>query len=141
MMVLVLASVNLGSIRKAEDPIRDTQTNGILYKQKMEEEKDGKKGPLLYNVKYNPKEKFFIEPPYEKKKEPGAGDKTEKTPATSDWWEEKSPGETAAQPAEQQASGEAVTPEEVPPLTEEPAAQPAAGARDGEEKKPDDYWW
>ena len=40
--VLALGALNLASVRKAENPILATQTNGILYEQKKEEEKDGK---------------------------------------------------------------------------------------------------
>jgi len=144
----MLAGLNLGTIRKAEDPIRDTQTNPILYEQKMEEEKDGKKGPLMYHVKNNPRETFFIDPPFEKEKEPSAKEiGTEKTPALSDtsgWWEE--------QPTDPQAvpSAEAVSEPLPEPLSEaekvqdlesvgQPSASPEApGAASG---KADDYWW
>ena len=64
----LVAGLNLATVRKTQDPIRDTQTSGILYEQKMEEEKDGKKGPLMYHVKNNPRESFFIDPPFEKAK-------------------------------------------------------------------------
>lgn len=98
----IFAGLNLGTIRKAEDPIRDTQTNPILYKQKMEEEKGGKKGPLLYHVKNYPREGFFIDPPFEKEKSASEGIVTEQTVSSSGdtarWWEEES-----------------LTPQEVPP--------------------------
>mgnify|MGYP001288008708 CR=1 FL=1 len=105
----VLAGLNLGTVRRSEDPIRDTQTNPILYEQKKEEEKDGKKGPLLYHVKNYPREGFFIDPPFEKEKKTSLeGAVTEKAApsleATS-WWEEQpalpqapSLAEAAAQP-------------------------------------------
>ena len=102
--VSIFAGLNLGSIWKAEDPIRDTQTNPILYEQKKEEEKDGKKGPLLYNVKYIPREKFFIDPPYEAdKKSTPKGVVTEQAPPSADttgWWEEQPTAPQAVPPAE-----------------------------------------
>ncbi|MEI7752136.1 MAG: hypothetical protein WCJ71_08615 [Candidatus Omnitrophota bacterium] len=140
----VLAGLNLASVRQAEDPIRDAQTGGILYEQKMEEEKDGKKGPLMYHVRNNPRESFFIDPPFEKaKKSPSKEAVTEQAPSSADttgWWEEQPatpqavpPNETVSEPlpeAEKVQSSEAV---------EQPAAVPEA------EKAPsgkgDDYWW
>ncbi|HOW88301.1 MAG TPA: hypothetical protein P5561_01390 [Candidatus Omnitrophota bacterium] len=138
----VLAGLNVASIRKAEDPIRDTQTNPILYEQKKEEEKEGKKGPLLYSVKHNPKEDFFIEPPYEKSKD--AVSQEDAIQATAEpieaggWWEE---------PAGPQASsGEFIeeSPEKYPSeeqeiadsdrdsdIKEEPLSEPSK----------EDYWW
>jgi hypothetical protein len=89
----VLAGLNVGTVRKTEDPIRDTQTNPILYEQKKEEEKDGKKGPLLYHVKNYPRETFFIDPPFEKEKKSSLGGTvTEKASSPMDaagWWEEQ----------------------------------------------------
>ncbi len=146
--VSVLAGLNLGSIRKAEDPIRDTQTNPILYEQKKEEEKDGKKGPVMYNVKNNPRESFFIDPPFEKEK--GGSSQaivTEESPSpagTAGWWEEPStdpqavpPTETAPEPSQE-------------PLSETEKAQDdgsaeesvvAPEAKDTASGKGDDYWW
>ena len=146
--VLGMAALNLGSVRQTDDPVRDTQTNPILYKQKMEEEKDGKKGPLLYHVQNSPRETFFIDPPFEKeKKDPSKEIVTEKTSSSTDttgWWEEQSttpskvpPAETVSEPlpeplpeAEKVRDHEAVG---------QPAATPEAEkAPDG---KGDDTWW
>lgn len=146
----VLAGLNLASIRKAEDPIRDTQTNPILYKQKMEEEKDGKKGPLLYNVKNNPHDTFFVDLPYEADtKTPPGKTATEKVAApeeTAGWWEEQ-PGESRAA-----SPGEPATKSLPEPSTEEKAlprhesADPSAVTTDTGNTptattQGDDYWW
>ncbi len=66
LILLCLACLNLASVRKNEDPILNTQAEGVLYRQKMEEEKDGVKGPLLYHVRNNPSDTFFIDPPFAK---------------------------------------------------------------------------
>lgn len=143
--VSVLAGLNVASIRKAEDPIRDTQTNPILYKQKMEEEKDGKKGPLLYSVKNNPHDTFFIDPPYEAEKETSTGKAvTQESTApeeTAEWWEE--------QPGESRAVSSDGTLAEVPVKDETlqggEAGDPLTSIPDtgdvSKNTKEDDYWW
>ena len=148
-LVLVLAGGNVGTVRRTEDPIRNTQTDGIAYQQKMEEEKDGVKGPLAYSVKYNPKENFFIELPFEKeKKSSSKGIVTEKVPSSADtagWWEEQ-PTASKTVPSAETVS-ESPPPEPLPEAEQvknpEAAAQPVSGA--GVEKAPsgkgDDYWW
>ena len=132
----VLAGLNLAAIRKAEDPIRDTQTNPILYEQKMEEEKDGKKGPLLYSVKNNPRGTFFVEPPFEAVSKPSPGKSTPKKAAefdeTSGWWEEQ-PGEFDAPSSEGAPQGTLWD-----PSGEVPGAQDSEGAHAASD---DDYWW
>jgi len=145
--VSVLASLNLGSIRKAEDPIRDTQTNPILYEQKKEEEKDGKKGPLMYNVKYNPRESFFIDPPFEKEKKSSSEKivtEASSSGGVADWWEDQptdsqavSPAESVAEPLpEPLPEAEGVQGDEV---VEPVAVSPEAGnAASGQG---DDQWW
>jgi hypothetical protein len=146
--VSVLAGLSLGSIRKSEDPIRDTQTNGILYEQKMEEEKDGKKGPLMYHVKNNPRESFFIDPPFEKEKKSSSKEvMTEQAPSSADtagWWEEQSTEPQAVPPTE------TVTESLSEPLPEEERAQDYAAteqsaavpeAQGDPSGKGDDYWW
>ena len=146
--VSVLAGLNLASVRQTEDPIRYTQTNGILYEQKMEEEKDGKKGPLMYHVRNNPRESFFIDPPFEKEKKSSSKEAvTEQAPSSADtagWWEEQpttpqavSPTETVSQPLPEPS------PEAEKVQSSEAAEQPAAAPE--VEKAPsgkgDDYWW
>ena len=154
-ILIVLTGLNLGSVRKAEDPIRDTQTNPILYEQKKEEEKGGKKGPLLYHVMNFLRETFFIDLPFWKEiKSPSKEIVTEQTPLlssdTAGWWEEQS-----IAPQQEVSPTETITDETV----SEPLPEPSPGTekvRDSEtaeqpvavpeaEKAPsgkeDDYWW
>jgi hypothetical protein len=147
--ISILSGLNLGSILKAEDPIRDTQTNPILYEQKKEEEKDGKKGPLLYHVKNNPRESFFIDPPFEKEKGSASrkiapGEVTSPS-GTADWWEEQSTGPRAVSPGEKVSEP---VPESLPQAGkkgpgDESVEQPAdvSGAENAPSGKGDDYWW
>jgi hypothetical protein len=146
--VSVLAGLNLGSIRRNEDPIRDTQTNPILYEQKKEEEKDGKKGPLMYNVKNVPRESFFIDPPFEKAKKDSSQEtvpeKAAPSTGISGWWEEQS-----SEPQATPAGGIVSEPRPKPSLKAEKApddkaAKPSATAPEAESAKSgkgDDYWW
>ena len=64
-LILLMSLLQVGTIRKEEDPIKRTQTEPILFKQKMEEQKDGVKGAPTPSFNYYGKEKFLIEPPYE----------------------------------------------------------------------------
>lgn len=146
--------MNLASVRKSEDPIRDTQTNPILYEQKKEEEKDGKKGPLMYHVKNDPHETFFIDPPIQA--EPKTPEKvaTETVlPTSTDtagWWEEQSTGSAEAVapakevvptslsepiPGEEQVQEVKGTEKDSEPPVAEADAVKASGA------KGEDYWW
>lgn len=146
--VFALGALNLGSIRRTEDPIRDTQTNPILYEQKKEEEKDGKKGPLMYHVKYNPRESFFIDPPYETAQKDAAKgfleDEIAASPETADWWEEQpaDPGTVSSEEAVPASAPEPLFEEEKSQdlANEEPATSgtEVEGAASG---KGDDYWW
>ena len=146
--VSFLAGLNLGTVRKTEDPIRDTQTNPILYQQKMEEEKDGKKGALLYHVKNSPYETFFIDPPFGKaEKSPSKEITTEKAPTSADttgWWEEQPtasqtvpPAETVSEPPSKPLSGT----EQVRDLESAGQPTPSAEAEKAPSGKSDDYWW
>ena len=69
MIVLVLSLLQLGTIRKAEDPILSTQTNPIAHQEKMDEIKEGEKGAPSPSFKHFEKEKFLIDPPMEKMEE------------------------------------------------------------------------
>ena len=148
--VLGMAALNLGTVRRTEDPIRDTQTNPILYQQKMEEEKDGKKGPLLYHVKNSPRETFFIDPPYEAVKKSSdkktLADEVPSSANTTDWWEEQPTNSPAPAPSSVETVAEPL-PE---PLPKEEKAQdlettsqsaPEAEAGKAPSGKKDDYWW
>jgi hypothetical protein len=145
----LLAGLSLGSVRKAEDPVRDAQTNSILYEQKKEEEKDGKKGPLMYHVKNNPHESFFIDPPFEKEtKSSSAENVTEVAPATEEtagWWEEQ-PTTAPAVPSTETVAG--LLPTEPAPETEQArgseAVEPTATVPEADKApagKGEDYWW
>jgi hypothetical protein len=147
--VSVLAGLNLGSIRKAEDPIRDTQTNPILYEQKKEEEKDGKKGPLMYNVKYNPRESFFIDPPFEKEKESSskriAAEESSASADATGWWEEQSADpqtvpstEMASEPLPESLTDAEKVQEDI--AANQPGAAPKTEDVPASDKG-DDPWW
>ena len=152
--VSALAGLNLGTVRKAEDPIRDTQTNPILYEQKKEEEKDGKKGPLMYHVKNNPRETFFIDPPFEKEKKSFSGEiATEKISSPGDdasWWEEQptvpqtgQPAETVPEPLPEPLAeaGKVQTGNDAEPPALTPGGEGAASEAEAPPDKSNDYWW
>jgi hypothetical protein len=52
--------LNVGAIRKNEDPISRTQTDPISYKKKLEETKDGVKGAPTPSFRYYEKEEFLV---------------------------------------------------------------------------------
>ena len=111
--VLILVVLHSGTVRKEEDPIRQTQTDPILYKQKVEEEKDGVKGAPMptYNYYGKDKDRFLIDPPIDQKKEeekeiaPVVDDsevelqaedtESEESEESEDWWESDDEGEEA----------------------------------------------
>jgi hypothetical protein len=143
-----LAILNIGTIRRAEDPIRDTQTNPILYEQKKEEEKGGKKGPLLYNVKYNPWEAFFIDPPYEKDKKSstpkGITEAGNESVETEGWWEEPAAPSGASSSVEAAAESSQESSsywEEVPNQNVESHPASEANTKNTSSGQGDDYWW
>jgi hypothetical protein len=68
-IILLISAVglsNLALIRKEQDPIQDTQTAPIAYKQKMEEIKDGEKGPPTPSYQYYSRSRFLTEQPIAK---------------------------------------------------------------------------
>ena len=60
-----LALLQMGTIRRKEDPILKTQTDPILYKQKMDEIKDGEKGAPSPSFRHYDKAGFLAELPVE----------------------------------------------------------------------------
>lgn len=146
--VSVLAGLNVGTIRRSEDPVRDTQTNPILYEQKKEEEKDGKKGPLMYHVKNVPREGFLIDPPIEKEKtdssiKASAVEATSPT-GTASWWEEEPKDPQTASPAEVVPEPLPKTPPETEQvLSEEGSEQPVEESKteNPTSSKGEDSWW
>lgn len=144
--IISIAVLNLGTIRRAEDPIRDTQTDPILYKQKMEQEKDGKKGPLLYRVRHNPEDTFFIDPPYTQKpqltaSETGIGIQAAET---ANWWEEE-PGVNDVIPEAQESTGisSEQASESETSMSGSLSTQDVSGESETQAQEPsnDDYWW
>lgn len=141
-LVGVLAGVHVGTVRRTDDPIRNTQTDPIAYQQKMEEEKDGKKGPSSYSVKYNPSDTFFVAPPFDEKEKVSAKEKSrvEKPSALSDWWEEKPVQGTATSSSEDSSGGADVT-EEKGLSPDETTEKAGSGSGSGNEAPSGDYWW
>ncbi len=68
-MIVMIGFLNSGTIRKKQDPILKTQTDPITYKQKMEEMKDGPKGPPTPSFQLFPKENFMADSSVEEGKE------------------------------------------------------------------------
>ena len=64
-VLFLFVGLNLGTIRKQDDPILNTQTNPILYKEKMEEIKDGEKGAPSPSFTHYTKQDFLSESPVE----------------------------------------------------------------------------
>ena len=140
--VILLAGINAGTVRHTDDPIRDNQTSGIGYQQKMEEEKDGVKGPLAYSVKYNPNDTFFVDPPFDEKGKVSAKEKAkaEKPPAFSDWWEEKPVPGAATASREEPIEGAGIAEEKGLPLGGT-AEKSGSTAESGNDAKGGDSWW
>lgn len=63
LVLIIMAVIHTGSIRKPKTAIQKTQTDPIKYEQKMEELKDGEKGAPSPSFVIYPKERFFLEPP------------------------------------------------------------------------------
>ena len=120
---LVISSLlNLGTIKKADDPILKTQTDPISYKQKMEEQKDGPKGAPMPSFNLYPKARFMTdssvaEPPAQEPQTDNlAGEKvsevavdTADEQSSEDWWSseesdpDKAPEETGNPETEQES--------------------------------------
>jgi hypothetical protein len=139
--VLVLGGLNIGAILRSEDPIRDTETSPISYKQKMEEDKDGKKGPLAYSVKYNPRDTFLTTSPVGSKKEESkpASKPEETVPGGTNWWEEAPSGDKAQGTAATDSFSEPIVEENTPDSPQNGSAENAK-PEDAQGSK-EDYWW
>jgi hypothetical protein len=103
--------MHIAAIRREEDPVLKTQTEPILYKQKVEEEKDGVKGAPTPSFRYYEKPQFLSEAPIDQKKEETAplplpdtteegieaqdetGDEAETEEEAEDWWDWEEDGE------------------------------------------------
>jgi|GEM_PF-3327174 len=89
------------AILKVEDPIADTQTEGILYDQKMEQEKDGVKAAASPKVIFYGGQGFLTKGSLAKYDQDNkvAGSKNKKDSFNwSDWWDDKSSNSKAASP-------------------------------------------
>jgi len=63
--LLMIAVLNVGTIRKKDSAVSKTQTAGIKLKDKLEELKDGQKGPATPTYGwYGGKNDFMGEPPF-----------------------------------------------------------------------------
>lgn len=62
--IIVMLGLHLGTIRRNQDPIRETQTGPISYKAKMEEIKEGVKGAPAPSMLFYGFERFLVDPPY-----------------------------------------------------------------------------
>ena len=111
-VLLTLSSMlNIGTIRKKEDPILKAQTDPISYKQKMDDMKDGvPKGAPMPSFNVYPQEKFMFQgggvdraAPEQAEEAPQASPEqiTEVQPDQQDtseeWWTED--GESETKPA------------------------------------------
>ncbi len=68
-LILGIAWISMGSIRKTEDPVAATaQTGPISLQQKLEEEKDGKKGAPSPSMTFYGHRKFMTTPSVNDKK-------------------------------------------------------------------------
>ena len=95
-LILACGILNLGTIRKKDDPIARTQTNPITFKQKQEELKDGPKGAPAPSFTLYPKTRFLMDPPVsDKSKESPKPDQKkliEPAPEEVQYWEEDKDG-------------------------------------------------
>jgi len=87
-----LLFLHMNAILRNEDPIQSAQTEGILFDQKMEQEKDGVKAASTPKVIYYGGQGFLTKSSLsknEKESERGITKKKKQTFNWSDWWEEK----------------------------------------------------
>lgn len=72
--ILGVSFLSLATVVKKKDPITETQTDPIAYKEKEKEEKEGKKGPPVPTLELFPRLRFLSEGPVkgDKKSTPAA---------------------------------------------------------------------
>lgn len=63
--ILVISLFQLGTIRRKDDPLAKAQADPILFKEKMEQEKDGKKEAPMPSFTLYGKQKFLADSPVE----------------------------------------------------------------------------
>ena len=99
----LIAIFHSGTIRKERDPVEETRTSPIAYKAKMEEIKDGVKGPPTPSFTLYAKSRFLSETPMaigdeELEAETQAGaEEAGEAGGEDDWWVEELGDEPAAE--------------------------------------------
>jgi hypothetical protein len=131
--VVVTGFLNAGAVLQREDRIAQTQTDPILYEQKMEEIKDGEKGPSMPKIEYYKRSGFLTTAPV---KSLEASDLRDVFSQPHELWEVF----PAGAPGAEEAYDEYWWLEE-----ENPAAGPdtsaASPAPEGKTADHDDYWY
>ena len=77
MFLMILALISLAAVYKEDDPVADTQTNPIAYKDKMEEIKQGEKEAPKPSFNLIAKEKFMIDSNLEEEKPQDSSEKNQ----------------------------------------------------------------
>lgn len=85
--ILLAAYLSVGAVAKKEDPIVDTQTDPIDYREKQKEEKEGKKGPPVPSINLFPKYRFLTEDAIDKT---DLASQPPENPDTEFWLEDES---------------------------------------------------
>lgn len=152
----LICCLHVNAILKADDPIRDTQTEEILYEQKMEQEKDGVKAPATPKVIFYGGQGFLTRSSLSENDSGETKDPASKKKNIfnwSDWWDEKPAEENAPEAVETQGfelpgDDGLLLEKEAPSSQEKQPEEPLAEALDGfsagsEESVPvaDDAWW
>ena len=103
-IICAFAILNIATIRRKDNPILNTQSDAIPWKEKEEEIKGGEKGPPMPSFRIYPRSLFWVQSPNEtpepqelpKAKIPQVGEpipenlndlKVEDQKAAENWWE------------------------------------------------------
>ena len=114
-VIMMISVMSIGAVRKKENPILDTQTNPIAFKQKMEELKEGEKGAPTPSFEHYSKEEFLVDPPVSEVEEAPSTEQLNEIP---EW-------------------GEPI-PEDLSESEPEPGSEPSQGEED---EKTIDWWF
>ncbi len=142
--VIITGFLNLGAILKKEDHIAATQTDPILYEKKMEELKDGEKGPSMPKIEYYKKADFLSKTPVATQ---GNEQASVETVRPSEWPEEL-PAEVGKEKAETSDEYWWIDEDEVkagsagkaPPSYEQPAPKNGGNENSLKESAEGDDW-
>ena len=149
--LILFAALNTATVRKRTSPILKTQTDPIKLKDKLEEVKDGEKGPATPVFGWYGGNKFLIDPPLDKKKDekpaPEPANKVSEVSVEEQKPEENAP-ENSGQGPEENSAPAAKEPESLPPKADtvqdaaRPQEQNAGGHKpqDGASKGEKDWW-